>query len=340
MSRLPPLWRNKVRRVPPCVLLSQNNCFMKTLRIGTRGSELALAQTRLVMAALQARYPELRCEYTVISTAGDQRTDIPLHRVNAVTGTGDKGVFIATIEEALARGEIDCAVHSLKDMPGVLDPRFCLAAVLPRESVQDVLVEKVGADMRAPVIATGSVRRMQLVQSYWKGKARTVPVRGNVATRLRKLAENPEVSATLLARAGLNRLGYGNSIVVNGVELVARDLPVDAFPPALGQGAIAVETRADDASATALISAVNHAQTYRCISCERAFLSLLNADCSVPVGGNAREESDGSLRMHVVYYTPQGRCVSLERTFAPDAAESAVAAAMYEALCAELKSDA
>ena len=113
---------------------------MSTLRIGTRGSELALAQTHQAIAALQAANPGLECSITIISTAGDQRTDIPLHMVNSATKTGDKGVFIAAIEEALAAGEIDCAVHSLKDMPGVLDERFALAAVLPREEIQDVLV--------------------------------------------------------------------------------------------------------------------------------------------------------------------------------------------------------
>ncbi len=310
---------------------------MRTLRIGTRGSELALVQTRLVMQALQHQYPDLQCEYRIISTAGDQRTDIPLHRVNAVTGTGDKGVFIATIEEALARGEIDCAVHSLKDMPGVLDERFALAAVLPREAVQDVLVVKAGADMDAPVIATGSVRRMQLVETYWQGRARTVPIRGNVATRLRKLAETPELSATLLARAGLNRLGYGAEIEVSGVTLRVEELPMEAFPPALGQGAIAVETRADDAETTALIAAVNHESTYRCISCERAFLSLLQADCSVPVGGNAGLTPEDGLRLMIVYYTPQGRRVELCREFAPEVSPESAAAQVYEALCAELQ---
>ena len=311
---------------------------MKLLRIGTRGSELALAQTRLVMNALQKCYPGLKCEYTVISTAGDLRTDIPLHRVNAVTGTGDKGVFIAAIEEALARGEIDCAVHSLKDMPCVLDSRFALAAVLPREAVEDVLVVKEGADMEAPVIATGSVRRTQLVQTHWQGKARTVPVRGNVATRLRKLAETPLVGATLLARAGLNRLGYGDVISVDGQRLHVTPLPPEYFPPALGQGAIAVETRADSPEITGLVSAVNHLPTYRCIACERAFLALLQADCSVPVGGYAREEKDGTLVFRVVYYTPTGKRVGVCRAFSPAVSAEAAAAAVYELLCAEINS--
>lgn len=295
---------------------------MTHLRIGTRGSELALAQTRQAIAALKAAQPGLECDICIISTAGDQRTDIPLHQVNAATGTGDKGVFIATIEEALAAGEIDCAVHSLKDMPGVLDPRFELAAVLPREEIQDVLVCKSDADMEHPVIATGSVRRSRLVHTYWEGKACTVPVRGNVATRLRKMVENPEVSATLLARAGLNRLGYSrDGFEVCGVQLRVLGLPVDQFPPALGQGAIALECRKADTATFQLLSRVNHIPTFRCITCERAFLHLLQADCSVPVGGHASINADDSLTLHVVLYSPDGaqRAEVTETGSCPDA---------------------
>ena len=286
---------------------------MSILRIGTRGSELALTQTHQAIAALQAANPGLMCEIQIISTAGDQRTDIPLHQVNAATGTGDKGVFIASIEEALAAGEIDCAVHSLKDMPGVLDARFSLAAVLPREEIQDVLVIKTETD--APVIATGSVRRAHMVHTYWQGAARTIPVRGNVATRLRKLVENPEVTATLLARAGLNRLGYNrDSFEVNGTPLCVQGLPVEEFPPALGQGAIALECRRDDHATEALLSCVNHEPTFRCISCEREFLNLLQADCSVPVGGYAEINTDGSLTLHVVHYSDATHFTRLQET--------------------------
>lgn len=285
---------------------------MSILRIGTRGSELALAQTHQAIAALQAVCPELQCEIRIISTAGDQRTDIPLHHVNAATGTGDKGVFIAAIEEALAAGEVDCAVHSLKDMPGVLDSRFSLGAVLPREEIEDVLVLKEDADEGNMLIATGSVRRCHLVHSYWNGTARTQPVRGNVATRLRKLVESPELSGTLLARAGLNRLGYDRlGFDVQGTRLRVVGLPLDSFPPALGQGAIALECRVDDAATAALLGKVNHEPTYRCISCERAFLNLLQADCSVPVGGYAEILPDNSLCLHVVHYSDTGRRTEL-----------------------------
>lgn len=285
------------------------------LRIGTRGSELALAQTHQAITALKAANPGLECEIRIITTAGDQRTDIPLHMVNAATNTGDKGVFIAAIEEALAGGEIDCAVHSLKDMPGVLDARFALAAVLPREEIQDVLVMKADADEQNLVIATGSVRRSHMVQTYWEGRARTVPVRGNVATRLRKMVEDPEVSATLLARAGLNRLGYPQeAFEVNGTPVRVVGLPVDAFPPALGQGAIALECRKEDTAVLEMVARVNHEPTSRCISCERAFLNLLQADCSVPVGGYAEINADGSLTLHVVHYSDATHFTRLSET--------------------------
>ncbi|MBR2144101.1 MAG: hypothetical protein IJ956_01095, partial [Akkermansia sp.] len=203
--------------------------------------------------------------------------------------------------------------HSLKDMPGVLDARFELAAVLPREEIQDVLVVK--TESATPVIATGSVRRAHMVHTYWRGAARTVPVRGNVATRLRKLIENPEVTATLLARAGLNRLGYHrDSFEINGTTLRVTGLPVEQFPPALGQGAIALECRRDDAATTALLTKVNHEPTYRCISCERAFLNLLQADCSVPVGGYARINTDNSLTLHVVHYSDATHFTRLHET--------------------------
>lgn len=304
---------------------------MKTIRIGTRGSELALAQARMAAAALEAAHPGLHSTLCIISTAGDRRTDIPLNEVNAATGTGDKGVFIAAIEEELAAGRIDCAVHSLKDMPGVLDPRFALAAVLPREEVNDVLVLRENADLSAPVIATGSVRRAHLVHSLFPG-ATTVPLRGNVATRLRKLAENPAFSGTLLARAGLNRLGYDRDrFCIGGVSLRVIQLPIDAFCPALGQGAIALETRRDIYEP--LVSAVNHEPTMRCVRAERRFLDLLQADCSVPVGGHAHEAADGTLSLRVVYY-PAGAAESLKVAASgrePEAVASAAFAALREA---------
>ena len=285
----------------------------------------------MVAAALQGAHPGLQCELCIIHTAGDRRTDIPLSEVNKATGTGDKGVFIAAIEEELAAGRIDCAVHSLKDMPGTLDSRFTLAAVLPRASVEDVLVCREDADMEHLVVATGSVRRARLLQSLWPN-VKTVPLRGNVATRLRKLAESAEANATLLARAGLERLGYApDAVEVAGRRLLMKPLPVDQFPPALGQGAIAVETRVDTPETTALVAAVNHEPTSRCIRAERRFLDLLQADCSVPVGGLATEEN-GALTLRVVYYPPCGEVQRLSHTGRPGDSPEAVAQSVYSQL--------
>lgn len=282
------------------------------IRIGTRGSELALRQTELVVEALRTRHPELQVEVVTIQTAGDQRTDLPLHEVNRATASADKGVFIAALEEALARGEIDCAVHSCKDMPGLPDERMEIAAVLPREEINDALIIKDGANMQSPVIGTSSVRRTSLAKAFWGGKARTVNLRGNVHTRLKKLIASEEMDAILLARAGLNRLGWrGQQVLhVDGVKLCIADLSRDAFLPALCQGAIAVEVRRDDASSRELIRSINHEPSELTIRAERAFLAALGADCSVPVAGYASINGRG-LMLRVVYFMPDGTPVRI-----------------------------
>lgn len=275
-----------------------------SLHIGTRGSELALAQTRLVQEALASH--SIFSEITIIRTAGDNRLDLPLNAVNQAEEVQDKGIFIAALEEALLNGEIDCAVHSLKDMPGLLDGHFEIAAILPREAINDTLVIKNGAHMEAPVIGTGSVRRQRLTDCYWSGRAHTQPIRGNVLTRLNHLIQTAEMDATILARAGLNRLGYTGSVLnVNGVTLHLVDMPEDSFMPALGQGAIAVEIRKGDARARQLLSPLNHQATALCTRTERAFLALLGADCSLPVGGYAICQGSAIL-FRAVYFTPQG----------------------------------
>ncbi len=271
--------------------------------LGTRGSELALRQTHLALEALTAAHGGFPHEIRIIRTAGDAHTDIPLAEVNRRAGTQDKGVFIAALEEALASGEIDCAVHSLKDMPGTLDERFEIAAFLPRAPMEDVLLVKEGADMENLLIGTSSARRARLVQCYWGGSARTTSIRGNVATRIRKLVESPEMGAIILARAGLSRLGYPQgSFEVEGVKLTAVELPLAAFMPALGQGAIAIEIRRGDERARRLISAVNDAATSTCVRCERAFLDALKADCSIPVGGFATVDDAGALLFQALYF--------------------------------------
>lgn len=279
----------------------------KTLRIGTRGSELALKQVELFKAALQQQVPEVQTEVVIIRTAGDERTDLPLCRVNSATNTADKGVFIAEIEAALARGEIDCAIHSCKDMPGALDPQMEIAAVLPREEPGEVLVVRPGADMQQPLIGTSSVRRASLVKCFWGGKARLANLRGNVPTRLRKLAESEELDAILLARAGLNRLGWRGqgAIEMCGKQLALVDLSCDSFMPALCQGAVVAEVRRGDAATREIVRRVNHEPSEITIRAERAFLAELGADCSVPVAGYASINGRG-LMLRVVYFTRSG----------------------------------
>ncbi len=270
--------------------------------IGTRGSELALRQATMALEALTAAHGAFEHDIRIIRTAGDAHTDIPLAEVNRRAGTQDKGVFIAALEEALAKGEIDCAVHSLKDMPGTLDERFEIAAFLPRAPMEDVLLVKEGADMDNLLVGTSSARRARLVQCYWGGSARTTSIRGNVATRIRKLVECPEMGAIILARAGLSRLGYPQgSFEVEGVRLCAVELSLNTFMPALGQGAIAIEIRRGDEGARQFISAVDDAATSACVRCERAFLDALKADCSIPVGGYATLEG-GRVMLRAIYF--------------------------------------
>lgn len=278
----------------------------RTIRIGTRGSELALKQAELAVAALKAQTPELETEIVIIHTDGDAHTDIPLCCVNKTAGTQDKGVFVAAIERALAAGEIDCAVHSLKDMPGQMAEGFELAAILPREEIWDALILKKGANTKRLTLGTSSVRREQMVRTYWSGTATTTSIRGNVQTRLRKLIESPDMDGIVLARAGLNRLGYtGDSLTFDGTQLSIVDMGKDSFMPALCQGAIALEIRADDAATRELVAPVNDEESALCVRAERAFLSALQADCSVPVAGYATCNGD-FMMFRAIYFMPNG----------------------------------
>jgi hydroxymethylbilane synthase len=197
--------------------------------LGTRGSALALAQAEMTEAALQAAHPGLEIERRVIKTTGDRRTDVPLAEVAKAEGHLDKGVFIKELEVALAAGEIDVAVHSLKDVPSDLEDGFALAAVLERAPVGDVLVTKAPGGLKAlgegAVVATSSVRRQRMLHSG-RADLEVVDIRGNVPTRLRKLAEQEELDGLILAEAGLVRLGLLSEGMVKsgGAELYAETL--------------------------------------------------------------------------------------------------------------------
>jgi hydroxymethylbilane synthase len=245
---------------------------------GSRGSELARRQTAMVESVLRQAWPDLEVVTQIISTRGDLRTAEPLD-----PRAGRKGLFTGEIERALAAGEIDVAVHSAKDLPSAMTHGLELGAVLPRASVEDVLIRKeLGEGVGA--IATGSVRRQHQLRWKFPGTD-VVDLRGNVPTRMRKfLASNWQ--AIVLARAGLERLGYDlarGAFEFEGVSLHAETLAADVFLPAGGQGIIALQVRSDD-DRKEVIRAVNHAETLFCLEAEREFLRLLQGDCGSPVG--------------------------------------------------------
>jgi hydroxymethylbilane synthase len=273
-----------------------------TLILGTRGSELALRQTDMVMAALRAAHPALHVERKIIATTGDKRQDL---RFSEFTEGGrlDKGIFTKELELALDAGEIDAAVHSLKDVPTEIPAQFCIAAVLPRAPVEDVLVSRDGWTVQTlpknAKVGTSSVRRIRQL-TWLRHDVTCVEIRGNVPTRLRKLFQPSELDAVLLARAGVDRLGLlsGDKITVDGKTLHAAILPCDEFLPAAGQGAIGIEARRDDAKALELLDAINHAETFARVSTERHFLHLLRAGCQTPIGAYTEIKGD-TLRMKV-----------------------------------------
>jgi hydroxymethylbilane synthase len=247
------------------------------LRLGTRGSPLALTQARMVREALAAAHsfdPE-RIEIQAIRTSGDRIQDRPL------ADAGGKGLFTKEIEEALAAGTIDLAVHSSKDMPTVLPAGLALSAFMEREDPRDAFISRKAKSIaelpRGATVGTASLRRQAMMKRK-RPDLNIVPLRGNVETRLRKLDEGV-ADATLLALAGLKRLGLADAATAI--------LDTDEFLPAVGQGAIGIETRTDDSRTRDLLAAINHADTFNALACERAFLAVLDGSCRTPIGGHA-----------------------------------------------------
>ena len=247
------------------------------LRIGTRGSPLALAQARMTRAALAAAHGwnEDAVAIEVIRTSGDRIQDRPLAEA------GGKGLFTKEIEEALLAGSIDLAVHSAKDMPTALPDGLMLVACLPREDVRDAFISRKAASLRhlphGAVVGTASLRRQAMVKRL-RPDVSVVPLRGNVETRLRKL-DAGEVDATLLALAGLKRLGLADTATAL--------LDAQEFLPAVGQGAITIEGRIDDARTREYLAKIDHADTSVALACERAFLAVLDGSCRTPIAGHA-----------------------------------------------------
>jgi hydroxymethylbilane synthase len=265
------------------------------LRIGSRGSPLALVQAREVQSRLAAACgidPE-QIEIKVIRTTGDVVVDRPLNDI------GGKGLFTKEIEEALLNRTIDLAVHSSKDMTTVLPPGLALSAFLPREDPRDAFISRKAKTLRdlpaGAVVGTASLRRQAMVKRVRPDLA-IVPLRGNVETRLRKI-EAGEADATLLAVAGLKRLGL--------LDKATALLDVDEFLPAVGQGAIGIETRADDVATREFVARINDADTATAVTAERAFLAVLDGSCRTPIGGHARVDNN-VIRFRGLIVKPDG----------------------------------
>jgi hydroxymethylbilane synthase len=261
------------------------------LRIGTRGSELALWQARWVQGRLQ-QHAGLAVELTVIKTSGDKILDSPLSTI------GDRGLFTREIEAALIAGEIDCAVHSLKDLPTELPEGLEIGAVTERADVRDVFIPhpanprtRLRDQLQEARIATGSLRRRSQLAAL-RPDYSIMEIRGNLNTRLRKLEES-DWAGMVLARAGVVRLGMESR--------VGETIPVEVMLPAVGQGALGIETRVGDRETRELIAGLAHADTERGTASERALLRRLEGGCQIPIGAYGRIASDdgGASRLYL-----------------------------------------
>jgi hydroxymethylbilane synthase len=252
----------------------------QALRIGSRGSRLALLQAELIRSLIKAKFPGIKIELNIIRTTGDKILDSPLSKI------GGKGVFVKEIEDALIRNEIDIAVHSLKDLPISLPKGLTIGAVAERHDPRDALVSnsyiKFYELPKGARVGTSSLRRRaQLL--HLRPDLQILPIRGNVDTRLRKV-RSEGLDAAVLALAGLERMGFEDEIT----EI----FPVDVLLPAPGQGILAVECRESDGEINEILSRINHEDSSISAYSERAFLSGLGGGCQVPVGCYARIKED------------------------------------------------
>ncbi len=248
--------------------------------IGTRGSKLALWQAEWVRSALLALWPGISVELAVIKTQGDKILDVPLAQV------GGKGLFVKEIEEALQDGRVDLAVHSMKDMPAEIPEGLAVGAVPERESPTDVLISRDGARLAelasGSLIGTSSLRRAAQLR-HARPDLRIAPLRGNLDTRLRKL-ETGDLSAVVLAAAGVKRLGLE--------ERITETLDPGLMLPAVGQGALCIEIRADDRRIGPLVAGLDHPDSHAAVAGERSFLRRLEGGCQVPIAGHGRVDGD------------------------------------------------
>ncbi len=241
------------------------------IKVGTRGSKLALTQTNYVVGALKKAAPETEAEICVIKTSGDIMQDVSLAQI------GGQGVFVKEIEEALLAGSIDLAVHSMKDVPGETPEGLTFAALMPREDARDVLVSRGNVKMefmpKGAKLGTGSLRRAAQIKAMLPD-INIFSLRGNIDTRLKKI-ETENLTGVILAAAGMKRMGY--------LEKITQYLPIELMLPAVGQGALGLQTRKGDTELAELCGKLNHPQTFAEVSAERSYLRALGGGCRLPI---------------------------------------------------------
>jgi len=275
----------------------------KPVIICTRGSALALAQSNLIAAMCRAAFPDTQFELKIIKTTGDKLQKASMAKTDPSL---PKGLFTKELEVALLAGEADFAVHSLKDLPTELPDGLCLAATPKREDVRDVFIYRAAgsaargfkphAELKdfppGATIATSSTRRKQSLLAA-RPDLNIVEIRGNVATRIKKVADHPEIDATILALAGITRLNFkinpDGTITGDDVPkgMLASVISLEFILPCVGQGAIGIETRVDDPRIAKICAALNHADTFHAVIAERAFLRGMGGGCQSPVGAHA-----------------------------------------------------
>ncbi|GAX77900.1 hypothetical protein CEUSTIGMA_g5342.t1 [Chlamydomonas eustigma] len=299
-----------------CTQVEATSTAVKTVKIGTRGSPLALAQAYMTRDLLKAGFPELReegaIEITIIKTTGDKILNQPLADI------GGKGLFTKEIDDALLDGRVDIAVHSMKDVPTYLPAGTILPCNLPREDVRDVFISPVAKSLAelpaGAVVGSASLRRQaQILNKYPHLKVENF--RGNVQTRLRKLEEGA-CSATLLALAGLKRLDMTQHITAT--------IEIDDMLPAVSQGAIGIACRDGDAPMAKYLAGLNHEETRIAIVCERAFLTALDGSCRTPIAGYAHKGADGKLHFRGLVATTDGKEILETSRTAPFTEQDAI----------------
>jgi hydroxymethylbilane synthase len=281
---------------------------MRRLRVATRGSALARWQADHVAVLAQKAEPGLEVEAVVVETSGDRRRDVPIWEL------GGKGVFVKEVQAAVLEGRADVAVHSAKDLPSLTPDGLVIGAVPERADVRDALVGSTLADLAAgATVASGSLRRRAQL-AHARPDLRFEGLRGNIATRLARM-DQADVAAVVMAAAALDRLGLS--------ERIAERLDPDAMLPQVGQGALAVECRADDTDTRCLLDRIEHTPSRRAVDAERGFLAELGGDCSVPAAAHATLAGD-RLRVRALVASADGRTVLRHELAGPAASGAAL----------------